>query len=275
MINLDMDVVVGHGQNDFEELEMNSGIKVFAGASDITQITTSTILDDSVPKKSTSIHGLRNMFKHTFDGSFGQNFDLRIDDPEKIKRFNEIGRIVFFDVMSYYISKGMGIAHNLKSQKAIDLVERLKPLEKQLLIRIQEPIQNLHKTVEKQKYNVLLRRRTANKEFVVAKMDAQTLFNINVEHESAQPVEEDVIITRFNMLTGTGRLLLDRQADSVAFRHHLNWEHVLQSQKNKFSRNLDRNNRGGKDAFIPITISAYELRDHIGELKAYIIREIL
>lgn len=28
MINLDMDVVVGHGQNDFEELEMNSGIKV-------------------------------------------------------------------------------------------------------------------------------------------------------------------------------------------------------------------------------------------------------
>lgn len=25
MINLDMDVVVGHGQNDFEELEMNSG----------------------------------------------------------------------------------------------------------------------------------------------------------------------------------------------------------------------------------------------------------
>ncbi len=33
MINLDMDVVVGHGQNDFEELEMNSGIKVFSGAS--------------------------------------------------------------------------------------------------------------------------------------------------------------------------------------------------------------------------------------------------
>ncbi|WP_436718737.1 hypothetical protein, partial [Escherichia coli] len=85
-----------------------------------------------------------------------------------------------FDVMSYYISKGMGIAHHLKSQKAIDLVERLKPLEKQLLIRIQEPIQNLHKTVEKQKYNVLLRRRTPTKKLVVAKMDTQTLFNINV-----------------------------------------------------------------------------------------------
>ncbi|WP_434737026.1 hypothetical protein, partial [Escherichia coli] len=74
-------------------------------------------------------------------------------------------------------------------------VERLKPLEKQLLIRIQEPIQNLHKTVEKQKYNVLLRRRTPTKKLVVAKMDTQTLFNINVEHESAQPVEENVIIT--------------------------------------------------------------------------------
>ncbi|MDW9204913.1 hypothetical protein SE956_19355 [Escherichia coli] len=53
-----MDVVVGHGQNDFEELEMNSGIKVFAGASDITQITTSTILDDSVPKNQPLYMGL-------------------------------------------------------------------------------------------------------------------------------------------------------------------------------------------------------------------------
>lgn len=78
MINLDMDVVVGHGQNDFEELEMNSGIKVFAGASDITQITTSTILDDSVPKKSTSIHGLRNMFKHTFDGLLDKILNLEL-----------------------------------------------------------------------------------------------------------------------------------------------------------------------------------------------------
>ncbi|EDW2199055.1 hypothetical protein Z643_004391 [Salmonella enterica subsp. enterica] len=77
------------------------------------------------------------------------------------------------------------------------------------------------------------------------------------------------------MLTGTGRLLLDRQSDSIAFRHALNWEHVLQSQKNKFSRNLDVNNRGGRDAFIPITISAIELRNHIGELKTYIIQEVL
>ncbi|CQD42256.1 hypothetical protein [Yersinia mollaretii] len=275
MINLDMDVVVGHEQDDFEELEMNSGIKVFTGASDLTQITASTILDISVPKKSTSIHGLRNMFKHTFDGSFGQQFNLRIEDPNKINRFNDIGKSVFFDVMSYYISKGMGIDHNLANQDAIDLVEGLKPLERSLLIRIQDPIQNMHRTVEKQGYNVLLRRRTPHRKFVVAKMNVATLHNINVEHESPQPVQEDVIITRFNMLTGTGRLLLDRKSDSIAFRHALNWDHVLQSQKNKFSRNLDVNNRGGRDAFIPITISANELKDHIGELKTYIIREVL
>lgn len=275
MINLDMDVVVGHEQDDFDELEMNSGTKVFSGASDITQITASTILDISVPKKSTSIHGLRNMFKHTFDGSFGQHFNLRIEDPEKIARFGEIGKTVFFDVMSYYIAKGMGINHILSSDGSIALVEELEPLERQLLMRIQDPIENMHRTVEKQGYNVLLRRRTLHREFVIAKMDTSSLYNINVEYESPQPIEEDVIITRFNMLTGTGRLLLDRKADSVAFRHALNWDHVLQSQKNKFSKNLDVNNRGGKDAFIPIRISANELKDHIGELKTYIIKEVL
>lgn len=275
MINLDMDVVVGHGQDDFEELEMTSGIKVFSGASDITQITASTILDDSVPKKSTSIHGLRNIFKHTFDGSFGQKFCVRIEDPEKITRFNEIGKTVFFDVMSYYISKGMGEVHNLTNQASIDLANELEPLERTLLNRIQDPIENMHRTVDKQGYNVLLRRRTPQRKIIIAKMDSATLYNINIEHESPQPVQENVIITRFNMLTGTGRLLLDRQSDSIAFRHALNWEHVLQSQKNKFSRNLDVNNRGGRDAFIPITISAIELRNHIGELKTYIIQEVL
>lgn len=270
-----MDVVVGHHQDDFEELEMNSGIKVFNGASDLTQITASTILDVSVPKKITSIHGLRNVFKHTFDGSFGQQFNLKIEEPDKVHKFNEIGKSVFFDVMSYYISKGMGVEHILSSQEAQSLVNDLLPLERTLLNRIQDPILNMHRTVEKQGYNVLLRRRMPHRNLVVAKMDTSTLYNINVEHESPQPVQEDVIITRFNMLTGTGRLLLDRQSDSIAFRHALNWDHVLQSQKNKFSRNLDLNNRGGRDAFIPITISANELRDHIGELKTYIIREVL
>jgi len=275
MINIDMDVVVGHAQDNFEELEMNSGIKVFAGASDLTQITASAILEASVPKKSTSIHGLMNVFKHTFDGSFGQRFNLRIEDVDKIRRFNEIGKSVFFDVMSYYIFKGMGVEHILATQDARDLVQQLEPVERALLNRIQDPIENMHRTVDKDGYNVLLRRRTPQRKFVLAKMDAATLYNINVEHESPQPVQENVIITRFNMLTGTGRLLLDRASDSVAFRHELNWDHVLQSQKNKFSQNLDVNNRGGRDAFIPITIHANELRDHIGELKTYIIKEVI
>lgn len=177
--------------------------------------------------------------------------------------------------MSYYISKGMGEVHNLTNQASIDLVNELEPLERTLLNRIQDPIENMHRTVDKQGYNVLLRRRTPQRKIIIAKMDSATLYNINIEHESPQPVQENVIITRFNMLTGTGRLLLDRQSDSIAFRHALNWEHVLQSQKNKFSRNLDVNNRGGRDAFIPITISAIELRNHIGELKTYIIQEVL
>jgi len=272
MVNLDMDVVIGHNQANFSELEMGSGLKAFNGASDLTQIVSNTILDESIPKKITSIHGMMNVFKHTFDGSFGQHFNLRIEDPEKIRRFNEIGKISFFDAMGYYIDKAMGIEKNLTNKKTYDLVQHLKPLEQGLLIRVQDPIYNLHRTVEKQHYNVLLRRRSDTKHFVISKMNEDTLYNINLEVESDSPVEELAIITRFNMLTGTGRLLLDRQAESIPFKHALNWDHVLQSQKNKFSRNLDVNNRGGKDSFVPLRITANELIDHIGELKMYIIK---
>lgn len=274
MLDLKMDVIVSDGERQFNVLDMNSGSKTFLGTSDTTVLVANAILNNEIPKKINKAEGLRTVFKNNFDGSFGQNFLLSLTGNDQIQRFNELGAQAFSELMRYYICKCLRVEFIPTTENAMHKIAELRPIEKDILRRLKEPLINMHKAVESQGYKVELSTKKNEIRLKVATIDSVTLANLNRRYESPQRSRIEAIVTRFNALTGTGRLLLDRESTSISFRHAVRWDYISQEQKRQFSRNLDNNNRGGNDYFSPLTMEVTEITDNTGELVQFLIHGV-
>jgi hypothetical protein len=274
MLDLKMDVIVTDGDRPFNLLEMNAGSKTFLGTSDATVLIANAIVNSEVPKKINKAEGIRTIFKNNFDGSFGQNFILSLTGDEQIQRYNELGDRAFSEVMRYYISKCLRLDFVPTTESAMNKIRELRGIEMDLVRRLREPLLNMHKAVESQGYRVELSTKRNDRRIKVATIDSVTLQNLNRRYESPQKTYISAIITRFNALTGTGRLLMDRDSGSISFRHAVRWDYITQEQKSKFSRNLDDNNRRGGDYFSPIRMEVTEITDNTGDLVQYLIHGV-
>ncbi|MDA2738921.1 hypothetical protein PDQ75_27770, partial [Bacillus cereus group sp. Bc015] len=80
-------------------------------------------------------------------------------------------------------------------------------------------------------------------------------------------------ITRFNRLTGTGRLILEEDSDSVSFEPSYLWRDFPADQKRRLSRNLDVNTDNGD--FTRVRLEVTSIRNFLGVIKKYSLHRVI
>lgn len=269
-MKIPMDIVIGDGSSIYGELDFYQGAKAIEGASEIATILTHTILNQDTLQQIPSARGIRANFKNSFTGSFGQRFELVIFGEEQLRVFSSLGEDGFFQIFSYYIGLVTGVHSPITKEAAIRWERSYIDDRYGVLDKIRAPLLRLHKPVEHQGYSVKINKRRTN----LSILSLNTLEYMTQETVETESVQIKAAITRFNKLTGTGRLLLDNEGESFSFSPYQNWTHFDISQKSAFSRNLHADN--DSDLFEPLTLEVYRVIGVNDTIKHYqVVRVIL
>ncbi|HBL7319990.1 hypothetical protein A9K82_11760 [Enterobacter kobei] len=268
-IHVPMEVVVSDGEERFTELDFYYGSKALEGTSEIVTVLTNTILNREVVTKIPSIEGITASFRTSYEGSFRQRFMLKITGDEQKRNYEAIGEGAFLDVMSYYLTRPLLTPYNFSYKRASRIVEELEPDYRSLMKRLYGPLLKLHKPIEEQNYKVELKRRRTN----LVSYDNSTLENLTIERADAERIFIEASITRFNRLTGTGRLILEEDSESVSFEPFSLWREFPLEQRRKLSRNLDVNTDNANFTRLRLEVTA--IRNFLGDIKKYSLHRVV
>ncbi|CAI8968403.1 hypothetical protein [Pseudomonas soli] len=268
-MKIPMDLVIGEGDPNFDELDFYVGAKALEGASEAIPLIVNTILTRKLTKQIPSIEGLHANFKQSFKSSYGQRFEIEITGSEEINVARWLGTDGLIEIMQYLIGEAIGQPYQVQNKIAQSWVNSYIEDEFDLINKINGALQRMHKPVEAQGYNVRLRRRRKP----IAILNQNTLDYISYEHKETHNTEIRAVITRFNKLTGTGRLILAETDPSISFSPGISWQRFPLTQRRKFSKNLDLNN--GSDDFTPIKLSVRRVIGHEGVIKHFKVMSVI
>lgn len=270
-MSYDLDVVIDTPTNS---VDMKTGLSTLQGASDAVVTIAEAILKNKIPKRITKESDVRTSLKHAFKGSYGQAFSINISDPQLVERFNDIGKITFSEIMSYFIKHSLYLDTGELSDQAAEILENLgdtaDELENQLRV---SALRNLHKASTAFGHEVQLRfRKTKHDRIVLAKFDQETIEAL--ETRLTKGVVIEARITRLNIYTGNGRLVVNGENETVAFGFSAGYRYQTNAIKKKLSKNLDYNNGIDDDDCRYLTISAQPLKQRNGKIVKYLITSI-
>ncbi|MFD1008393.1 hypothetical protein [Oceanisphaera ostreae] len=271
-MSINFDVVM---ESDDYSVDMNSGLETLRGASEASRQIATTILEERVPQKLSSESKVRTNLRKTFKGSFGQEFSLDFYDEKIKKRFRAIGKKAIAELISYFINEALFQESLRLSKKAESTLKNLgKDLEQELIKQLQKSsLDHLHSVSNNFNKDVKLRFRESRvKQTTLAKVDRATHATLKPKTDR-EKLKIIASITRLNINTGNGRLLIQDEDETIAFGFpaQKHYRHLQFSAKQKFSDNLHTNNGKPTDKWQTLTLTAHTQRTNSGHIIKYLI----
>ncbi|WP_260429983.1 hypothetical protein [Burkholderia cenocepacia] len=257
-------------------VDMKAGLDTLQGVSDVARCIAETLLTEHVPQRQTHKKDIRTILKQSFKGSYGHIFGIEIYDDKVQKRFNQIGRATFLELMSHFLDEAVYKVreHDLSIEAAqviAELGDRGDSLVEQLR---RSPMKNLHQVSEKFGYEVKIRyRKNSHDQTVLASFDQNTAETI-LARLGRKDVQITAAITRLNINTGNGRLELLGGGNTVAFGFQGKYEDVPLAIKDKIAANLAYNNGKLPENRHHLDIVARPIELKGGKVVKYIIKEL-
>lgn len=254
-MKIDFDVTVDSGNY---EMDMQYGLYTLKGTSDVTSIIAEAILKERVPVKRTHRSKVRTNLKGTFEGSYGQKFQLEVLDEALVSRLKSIGVPVFTEIISYYIHEALHIDQQEElSDDASIVISDMGDISKALIKRISNPLIGMHQISTHFGYGVTLNHKvsTLNKK-PIALLNKETILNLTAAKIESPLSEIDAMITRFNSMTGNGRFMIKDTNIIVSFGFGGDVISVKKAMKKEISKNLHDNNGSDESArvFMKLTV---------------------
>lgn len=271
-MSINFDVVM---DSDDYSIDMNSGLETLRGASEASRQIATTILEERVPQKLSCENKVRTSLKKSFKGSFGQQFSLEFYDEEVRKRFKTIGKKAFTELISYFINEALYQESLKLSLKAEQVLKRLgQDLEQNLIKQLQRSsLDHLHAVSSNFNKDVKLRfRESGIKQTTLVTIDRATHATLKSWTDSAK-IQITASITRLNINTGNGRLLLQGENETVAFGFPVQkqYRELKLAAKQKFSENLHTNNGKPNEEWLTLKLTAHTQKTNNGRIIKYLI----
>lgn len=267
---LNLDIVINTPD---DSVDMKSGLNTMQGVSDAARFIAETVLTGKAPQRQTHKKKVRTTLKKTFKGSYGHIFSIDIYDEKLKKKFNSIGKVVFSQVVSYFLTESLYQESHPMSAKAKKIVEDLGNEAEDLVKQLRKSaLDNVHQVSSKFGYDVKVRfRKSRNEQTILGQFNRSTAEVLTAE-VSSEEYEITAGITRFNINTGNGRLMLPDAEETVAFGFKSPYKMLTFKAKKVFSENLDHNN--GIDPifwkYLKLRVTPMKLRD--GTIIKYIVK---
>lgn len=237
--------------SDTHDLDMHYGLETLKGTSDVTSKIAESILKKRAPSKVTHRNTVRTKLKYSAKGSFKQNFTIEITDPVLIKRANKIGKSAIAEVISYFIYEALHFhkdTENLSFQ-AQEVIEEMAPFHDALMDKLREHLKDMHQVAKYYGHDMTLSYCKPSAPQVIAELDQNTSIHLTETMVEKKEFEIEAIINRYNTFTGTGRLLLKGEQETVPFSFASDMHAVRLEIKKEISKNLDTNNAKNNDDF--------------------------
>lgn len=253
------------GANQFTKLGLYYGANALGALSEIVAITTHAILHDEVRDQTTAVRGFSVDFKNSHTGSFVQKFEVELTDPETIKTINYLGVDAYVELLAIHIALPLGNPLALQTVAAKRWFRSYMNNGEELLTRLQNPLKNLHKPVYGQGYQMVLSKsRTPLVGFNERTHDYLTS---SVRNDHREIIH--MAVSRFNTRTGTGRFILDNEADSVSFSPFRGV--IAQKAKSKLADSL-RDLANDRFTVVEAEVTRVSARD--GRIKHYLLHSV-
>ncbi|WFX57479.1 hypothetical protein NFK08_17230 [Enterobacter roggenkampii] len=270
-MNINFDIVIDSKEH---QVDMDYGLKTLAGTSRVVSTLAEAILKQEVSERRTSVNDIRTQLKQSFKSSYGQNFCIEINDPVLKRKLKRIGNDVFCEVMSYFIAESLFLEPNKLSAGATVIVAELENIEDKLIDVLRRALVDMHKITAMNSFNVELNHKPRGDRTRIAMLTPKTAQHITETEEGKREYQITVIFTRFNSMTGNGRLIVQGDDQTTAFGLAKGLRHVPLDFKKKITENLHRNNGLHKDNWHYITLTVHDLKLGSGEVVKYFIHEI-
>ncbi|HAS6193429.1 TPA: hypothetical protein I7169_14170 [Vibrio vulnificus] len=254
-------------------VDMKTGLETISGASEAVRSVVEAALTDNVSQRTTSANKIRNKMMESFEGSYGLVFEVGTEDPELKAKLSSIGSETMSQVISYFMSEALYIDSPPLSLEATRVISNISENTQESLVEKlrRSPLQNAVSVPSSYGYEVVLKTHIGRFE----KRDIITLSHGSKTNLSPRPNREVIrfraCITRLNINTGNGRLLIEGESDTVAFGFPSAYKEVRVAAKKRFSENLDKNNGVSSDQWEYIDIVATTLRQKSGHIIKYLI----
>lgn len=273
-MKVSFDVVLESGNDD---VDMDDALQTLSGTSSVVCLLGEAILTGRIVERRTRANDVRAKLKQSFRGSYGQMFDIQIEDQTLITRLKSMGRKTFSEVMRYYISEALYIDSGILSEDATLVIESMTDIESALLDRLESPLKDMHKITTSDSYDVRLNYRLPGDPFNIITLNENTAANIINVTENQNEIFIDAVITRFNTMTGNGRLILRDEVERVtkAFGFKDSLRFVTGAQKTAISENLHTNNTRREDDRVYMTLKVVTLTNNSGAVLKYLIKDVV
>ncbi|TMP00912.1 hypothetical protein CWC14_01410 [Pseudoalteromonas sp. S3260] len=271
-MSINFDVVI---ESDDYSVDMQSGLETLKGASEATRQIATTIIERRVPQKLSSESKVRTNLKKSFRGSYGQQFSLDFYDEEAKKRFRSIGKQTISELISYFINEALYQESLQLSGKAKNVLKNLgEDLEGKLIKQLQKSsLEHLHSVANNFNKDVKIRfRKNQDTKTTLANLGKATYATLK-PLTNKNKIEITASITRLNINTGNGRLLVKGEDETVAFGFPAQKQYgeLKFAAKQKFSDNLHSNNGIPSENWKTLKLKAHTQRTSGGQIIKYLI----
>lgn len=269
-MSVNFDVVIDTAE---DSVDMKSGLNTLQGVSDATRYIAEAILGERVPERQTHKAKVRTMLKQSFKGSYGQKFSIEIFDEKLQNRLDKIGKVVFAELVGYYLKDSMYADPGNLSAKGLAIIEQMGELSEELVQQLRiSSLKDIHDVSTKFDHDVKIRyRKSRDEQVILAQFDSESAKVLETV-----PSDEEVAIvagiTRLNTHTGNGRLQLRGECETVAFGFGADYKTIEIAGKKRFSENLHYNNGRDNEQWHYLEIVATTIRLHDGKVIKYIIK---
>jgi hypothetical protein len=268
-VSINMDLVINTPD---EAVDMKAGLDTMSGVSGSVQTIAETILLKKAPHRNSGKKKVRTTLKKSFKGSYGHVFSIDVNDEKLTERLRSITRAVFVELISYFFSESLYQDHRELSPRANKVVEDLGNEANELIRQLRKsPLRKLHEVSRKFNLNVKVRyRKSRYDQTVLGEFDQLTAEAVDAR-KTRDEFWISAGISRFNINTGNGRLVVEGQQDTVAFGF-ASYKNLTIKAKKKFTENLNFNNGLEADQYkyFDLRVSPVKLKD--GTVVKYMVK---
>ncbi|WP_298769161.1 hypothetical protein [uncultured Shewanella sp.] len=214
-----------HGVATDGKLDMYDAAVSFQGFAKAISITTHALLNDGeIRKTGNRIDGAELFLNPSKKGSFEQFVTLVVTNKEAIGA--SVVAAAFYDLIKWTWSKTLEIAYEPETPHVKKLQEKIEPFIGEMEEVLEIPLEQAHRPIKKDE-NVVIslnRPRTGN----VISLNCETLKSVSLRTENEITENITCNVTRYNILSGYGRMYIDSLDKTVSFKIN---ENVSSAQK--------------------------------------------
>lgn len=248
------------GSNNFTKLGLYYGANALGALSEIISITTHAILHDEVRDHTTAVKGFSVDFKNSHTGSFVQKFEVELTSEDTLRTMNYLGVDAYVELLAIHLALPLGNPMALQTQSAKRWFRSYMNNGEELLERLQNPLRNLHKPVYGQGYQMVLSK--ARTPLVGFNERTHDYLTTSVTSDHREIIR--MAVSRFNARTGTGRFIMDDEADSISFSPYRNV--ISQQTRSRLADSL-RDLANDRFTIVEAEVTRVSARD--GRIKHY------